>query len=145
MRERVVKMDRNPDNREFLGRGLGFPLRVNARGEIALVSGERDIEESIRVILGTRPGERVMRPEFGCRAHELLFEPRNASTETLMQQYVSDALRMWEPRITVQWVDVLIDENQDGAILVEVYYMIEETHNERSIVYPFFLVGEEEW
>jgi phage baseplate assembly protein W len=131
--------------REFLGRGLGFPLRVNARGEIALVRGERDIEESIRVILGTKPGERVMRPEFGCRAHELLFEPRNASTETLMQQYVSDALRMWEPRISVQWVDVLIDENQDGAILVEVYYMIEETHDERSIVYPFFLIGEEEW
>jgi phage baseplate assembly protein W len=138
-------MDRNPDSREFLGRGLAFPLRVNARGEIALVSGERDIEESIRVILGTRPGERVMRPGFGCRAHELLFEPRNASTETLMQQYVSDALRMWEPRITVQWVDVLIDENQDGAILVEVYYTIEETHDERSIVYPFFLIGEEEW
>jgi phage baseplate assembly protein W len=138
-------MNHNPDSREFLGRGLGFPLRVNARGEIALVSGERDIEESIQVILGTRPGERVMRPEFGCRAHELLFEPRNASTETLMQQYVSDALRMWEPRITVQWVDVLIDENQDGAILVEVYYTIEETHDERSIVYPFFLVGEEEW
>lgn len=138
-------MNGDSKGREYLGRGLGFPLRVNARGEIALVSGERDIEESIRVILGTKPGERVMRPEFGCRAHELLFEPRNASTETLMQQYVSDALRMWEPRITVQWVDVLIDENQDGAILVEVYYTIEETHDERSIVYPFFLIGEEEW
>ena len=138
-------MNDHSREREFLGRGLGFPLRVNARGELALVRGERDIEESIRVILGTKPGERVMRPEFGCRAHELLFEPRNASTETLMQQYVSDALRMWEPRISVQWVDVLIDENQDGAILVEVYYMIEETHDERSIVYPFFLVGEEEW
>ena len=130
-------MNGDSKGREYLGRGLGFPLRVNARGEIALVSGERD--------MGTKPGERVMRPEFGCRAHELLFEPRNASTETLMQQYVSDALRMWEPRITVQWVDVLIDENQDGAILVEVYYTIEETHDERSIVYPFFLIGEEEW
>ena len=138
-------MNGDTNGREYLGRGLGFQLRVNARGDIALVSGERYIEESIRVILGTKPGERVMRPEFGCRAHELLFEPRNASTETLMQQYVSDALRMWEPRITVQWVDVLIDENQDGAILVEVYYTIEETHDERSIVYPFFLIGEEEW
>ncbi|RKY58163.1 MAG: baseplate protein [Candidatus Neomarinimicrobiota bacterium] len=131
--------------REYLGRGLAFPLRVNARGEIALVSGEEDIEQSIRIILGTRPGERVMRPEFGCRAHDLLFEPRNAATETLMRRYVTDALRRWEPRIEVRWVNVVSGDEPDGALLVEVHYTIKATHDERSIVYPFFLVGEEEW
>jgi phage baseplate assembly protein W len=131
--------------KEFLGTGLSFPLQVNARGEIALVSGNRDIEQAIRIILGTSPGERVMRPEFGCRANELLFEPRNAATETLMQQYVQEALEMWEPRIEVQGVAVYTDENLDGALFVEIKYIINATHDERSIVYPFFLVGQEEW
>ena len=132
-------------SREYLGRGLSFPLRVNARGAIALVGGEEDIRQSIRIILGTRPGERVMRPEFGCRAHDLLFEPRNAATETLMRRYVTDALRRWEPRIEVRWVNVMPGDEPDGALLVEVHYTIKATHDERSIVYPFFLVGEEEW
>lgn len=138
-------MSNNPKSKEFLGQGLAFPLQVNARGEIALVSGERDVEQSIRVILGTRPGERVMRPEFGCRAQELLFEPRTVATEALMKRYVSEALRRWEPRINVQSVSVLTSAEIDGALLVEIYYLIKATHDRRSIVYPFFLVGEEEW
>ena len=133
------------NSKEFLGRGLAFPLQVNARGEIALVSAERDIEQAIRIILGTQPGERVMRPEFGCRAGELLFEPRNSAMETLMQQYVEEALTRWEPRIEVQWVQVLSDNTQDGAVVVEVNYLIKATHDQRSIVYPFFLAGEENW
>ena len=133
------------EGKEFLGRGLAFPLHVNARGEIALVGGEQDIEQSIKIILETRPGERVMRPEFGCRAHELLFEPRTVATETLMQQYVGDALARWEPRIEVQSVSVMTDNEVDGALLVEVVYTIKATHDRRSIVYPFFLVGQEEW
>ena len=131
--------------RGYLGRGLAFPLRVNARGEIALVSAERDVEESIRIILGTRPGERVMRPEFGCRVQELLFEPRSAAVETLIKQYVSQALRRWEPRIEVMSVTVLGHTELDGALIVDVNYLIKATHDRRSIVYPFFLEGEEEW
>jgi phage baseplate assembly protein W len=132
-------------SKEFLGQGLAFPLQVNARGEVALVRGERDIEQSIRIILGTQPGERVMRPEFGCRAHELLFEPRTVATETLLRRYVSEALRRWEPRITVQAVNVFTSQELDGALFAEVTYVIKATHDRRSIVYPFFLVGEEEW
>ena len=131
--------------KEYLGRGLAFPLQVNARGEIALTTPERDIEQAIGIILETKPGERVMRPDFGCRAHELLFEPLNAGTETLMRQYVTEALIMWEPRIDVQAVNVYVDRETDGALFVEVHYTIKATHDERSIVYPFFLVGGEEW
>ena len=131
--------------KKFLGTGLAFPLHVNSRGEIALVSSERDIEQSINIILGTRPGERVMRPEFGCRASELLFEPKDAATETRMQQYVEEALRRWEPRIEVQEVNVLTDPDLDGALFVEIYYLVKATHDERSIIHPFFLVGTEEW
>lgn len=132
-------------SREYLGKGLAFPLQMNARGELALASGERDIEQSLRIILATRPGERVMRPEFGCRVHDLLFEPLNAATKSLMQQYVIEAVTMWEPRVDVLAVDVYVDQEMAGALLIEIHYLIKETHDERSIVYPFFLLGEEEW
>lgn len=135
----------NVRDREFLGQGLAFPLQVNQRGEIALVRGETDIEQSIRIILETSPGERVMRPEFGCRAKELLFAPRDSSTAGLMAYYVRRALRRWEPRIEVLDVEALPDPDRDGVLLVEVNYEVRTTHDERSIVYPFYLMGEEEF
>jgi len=133
----------NQQRKSFLGTGLAFPLRLNQRGEIALVSGEKDIEQSIEIILGTRPGERVMRPTFGCRAQELIFEPRDATTFTLMKTYVEEALKFWEPRINVNGIDISIDDASDGAVFVEIQYEIKETHDVRSIVYPFFLTGNE--
>jgi uncharacterized protein len=132
------------NSRTFLGTGLNFPLRADARGQVKLVTGVEDIEQSIRIILGTRLGERVMRPTFGCRAHELLFEPRSAATSSLMQEYVYQALRMWEPRIEVQSVNVNADETNPGALLAEVEYSIKATHDTRSIVYPFFIEEEQE-
>jgi phage baseplate assembly protein W len=138
-------MWRQARDKAYLGQGLAWPLQVDSRGGLALAHGERDLEQAIQIILETAPGERVMRPEFGCRANEMLFEPRNSATETRMQQYVEQALRRWEPRIEVQEVNVFADEALDGALMVEINYIIGATHNERSIVYPFFLVGEEEW
>ena len=128
----------------FLGNGLNFPLRTDARGQVALVTGAEDIEQSIRIILGTRQGERVMRPTFGCRAHELLFEPRSAATASLMQEYVHQSLRMWEPRIEVKGVNVVFDDSNPGALLAEIEYSIKATHDTRSIVYPFFIEDEQE-
>lgn len=136
-------MDENIRNREFLGQGLAFPLQLDPRGGIALASGERDIEQAIRIILETAPGERVMRPEFGCRIHELIFAPHNATTEGLLIHYVRQALVRWEPRIEVQEVDIASDTYDRSALLVHIYYLIKDTHDERSIVYPFYLMGEE--
>lgn len=136
-------MDDNLRNREFLGQGLAFPLQFNPRGEIALANGERDIEQAIQLILGTTPGERVMRPEFGCRAWELVFAPANSKTSSLITYYVKEALAFWEPRIEVTKVEVFRDPSLDGAVLVEVFYTIKATHDPRSIVYPFYIVDEE--
>ncbi len=127
----------------FLGSGLNFPLRTNPRGEIALVSGSEDIEQAIRIILSTRPGERVMRPTFGCRAHELLFESFSASTVSLLQEYVLEALRMWEPRIEVTSVNVTAEPGL-GALMAEIEYFIKSTHDTRSIVHPFYIADEQE-
>ena len=130
------------DEREFLGQGWAFPMQFNPRGGISLAAGDRDIEQSIRIILETMPGERVMRPEFGCRAKELLFAPRNAATESLLVYYVEQALGQWEPRIDVLSVDVVQDPARDGAWLVEITYEIKATHDERSLVYPFYISEE---
>jgi len=130
-------------NKQFLGQGLAFPLQVNPKGELALISGLRDIEQAIYMILETAPGERVMRPNFGCRIHELIFDPRDAATGGLIIEYVKDALGRWEPRIEVGEVTVTQAPKQDGTLLVNIFYRVKDTHDQRSIVYPFYLSGEE--
>ena len=137
-------MDDNIRNREFLGQGWAFPLQFSPRGQIALAVGERDIEQSIRIILETVPGERVMRPEFGCRAKELLFAPRNAATQGLLVRYVEQAMARFEPRIDVLSVNVVNDPGRDGTWLVEINYSIKATHDTRSIVYPFYISEEQQ-
>lgn len=133
----------NP-NKEYLGQGLAFPLQTNGRGELALVTGPTDIEQSIRIILGTVPGERVMRPNFGCRAWELVFAPNNATTQALLKHYVQQALAFWEPRVDLNSVDVQTDAHSAGATLLAIIkYTIKATHDPRSIVYPFYIMGQE--
>ena len=137
-------MNENIRDREYIGQGLAFPLQVDPRGGIALATGTHDIEQAIRIILMTAPGERVMRPEFGCRIHELVFAPHDAATESLAAYYVQVALERWEPRIELREVEVVTDPARDGVLLVEIKYLVKDTHDERSIVYPFYLSGEEE-
>ena len=125
---------------EFIGEGWAFPMRLDATGSIALVSHDREIEESIRLILGTAPGERPMRPEFGCRIHDLIFAPNDATTMGLARYYVEDALGMWEPRIQVKDVRVRPDAENNGRLLIHIRYEVNVTHDERSLVFPFYRI-----
>ena len=142
-RGRVVVSPLMNRDKEFVGQGLAFPLQVNPRGELSLVTGMTDIEQAIGIILGTIPGERVMRPGFGCRAWELIFAPNNAATQSLLVTYVRQALEFWEPRIELSSVEVNTDTTNETALLVEINYTIKTTHDQRSIVYPFYIMGEE--
>lgn len=138
-------MKDNRINREFLGQGLAFPLRFKANGVLALAQGEEDIQQAIRIILGTVPGERLMRPEFGCRIHELVFAPRNAETESLLAHYIEQALERWEPRIEVLQVEAVnVDIDKGSAMLLEINYRIKATYDQRSIIYPFYIMAEEQ-
>lgn len=132
-------------NKSFLGSGLNFPLRVDALGGLELVSADRDIQQSIGIILGTRPGERVMRPEFGCQVHDLIFEPRDAILVGKIRSSVMKALARWEPRIEVIDVRPVVDSESDGSVVVTIEYQVKATHDQRSIVYPFFIEAQEEW
>jgi phage baseplate assembly protein W len=135
--------DNNTRNREFIGQGWAFPLQISQQGGFALAKGVNDIEQAIRIVLGTIPGERMMRPEFGCRVHELVFAPDNASTRKLAAYFVEEALKRWEPRIEVKEIEATSDPAHDGALMIEIRYQVKDTYEPRSIVYPFFLEGEE--
>jgi phage baseplate assembly protein W len=131
--------------RDFLGTGWAFPIHVDAHGRIALARQERDIEEAIRIILLTPKGQRVMRPEFGCQIHDLLFAANDATTAGLAAYYVEEALGMWEPRIRVLNVTARPDPADPGRLLIDIDYEIKATHDRRSLVFPFYRIpGEEE-
>ncbi len=136
-------VDKSLRDRDYIGQGLAFPLQIGQQGGLALTRGHQEIEQAIRIILGTSPGERVMRPEFGCRIHELVFAPDNATTRRLAIHYVEEALDRWEPRIKLKVVNVTSDASQPGTLLIEINYEIKDTYDNRSIVFPFFLQGEE--
>ena len=128
---------------DIIGRGWAFPPHLDHRGRIATVTGEQDIEEAIRIILSTSPGQRVMRPEFGCRLNEIVFAPNNAQTTAQAEQFVRLALARWEPRIQLEQVAALPDAEDPARLLIQVRYSIRATHSRRSLVYPFYLIPEE--
>jgi hypothetical protein len=127
----------------LVGRGWSFPPRVGPQGGVLLASEQNEIDQAIHIILSTSPGERVMRPTFGCRLHDLLFAPNNSHTAAQARRYVEEALGMWEPRIDVRRIDVYPDEDAGHCLVIEVEYEIKATHDQRSLVYPFYLIPEE--
>jgi phage baseplate assembly protein W len=128
---------------EMVGRGWAFPLTIDPQGGIALTSERSELEQAIRIILGTPIGQRVMRPTFGSRLHELVFAPNNNHTAVEARRFVEEALGMWEPRIRVVDVDVHPHPKHDHFLLIEITYQIKTTHDKRSLVYPFYLIPEE--
>jgi phage baseplate assembly protein W len=134
------------DAAQFVGRGWSFPLRVDNSGAFALSGGEDDVAEAIRLILGTSPGERPMRPEFGCAVHDLVFDTVDASLAGRAAALVSAALTRWEPRIEVLSVTARPDDGGgDGprALRISVDYRISATNDRRNLVFPFYSIPEE--
>jgi uncharacterized protein len=131
-------------NDEFIGAGWAFPLRTDATGGIALVSREREIEESIRLVLGTATGERPMRPEFGCGIHDEVFSPANAATFGRIATDVRASLRRWEPRIAVQEVEVTPDEDDPSTLYIDIRYTVGSSNDPRNLVFPFYVIPAED-
>ena len=127
-------------NEKFIGRGWAFPLRVSATGGIGMVEREREIEEAIRLVLGTAPGERPMRPEFGCGIHEYVFAPADGATAGRIAAEVRLALARWEPRITVDDVVIAFDVVDTGTLYVDVHYTVRSTNDRRNLVFPFYTI-----
>lgn len=131
--------DPREDSPSFLGRGWSFPVALDEAGDAAMVAGEDDVRQAIRIILGTAPGERVMRPDFGAGLNELVFETMNTTTIELLKVRVEEALTRWEPRITVREVKVTPNGPADGRMDITVRYLIRASNTETNLVYPFYL------
>ena len=129
--------------KDIIGSGWAFPPRVNPQGGMALTNERNELVQAIQIILGTSPGQRVMRPTFGCRLHELVFSPNNSHTAAQARRFVEEALGMWEPRINVILVEVRPDPDEDARLLIEIEYEIKASHDRRSLVFPFYLIPEE--
>lgn len=125
---------------KFLGVGWGFPIQKDEdTPRLALAVHEESIKQAIWIILSTAKGERVMRPYFGCGIHELVFDPNDATTRGLARHHVSEALRVWEPRIEVLDVTVRAAGVQGEALHIGIEYRVRTTDNRFNLVYPFYL------
>lgn len=131
--------DLNTDRKAFLGRGWAMPVELEPRtGLVASVQHEEDIRQSIRIILETAPGERVMRPNFGCRIHEMVFDALDSTAIQRIRSLVEESLRRCEARIDV--LNVVVEEtpSERGQLIVEIDYRVRKTNQTGNLVFPFY-------
>lgn len=126
--------------RGFLGQGWSFPPVFDSNsGQVSMSAAEDNIRQSVWTILSTSPGERVMRPDFGCDLKSLMFEESDQGLKRDIVSMVSKSLLVYEPRIQVDFVEAIEDEEDPGKILIHIDYTIKTTNSRKNIVYPFYL------
>ena len=129
------------DNSEksFLAKGWSFQPAFDLQSRsVIMVSEEEDIKQSIWIILGTIPGERIMFPEFGCGIIKRVFETRDATSMTILKDLIYDSILYHEPRIKSEDINIVSDEIDRGKLLVHISYRIIITNTRTNMVFPFF-------
>jgi uncharacterized protein len=129
---------------QFVGAGWAFPLATDATGSVALVTEDREIAEAIWLVLATSPGERPMRPEFGCAIGEFVFAPADAATAGLIAYEVRISLERWEPRIDLHDVQVDFADAANGVLLINIRYALRGSNDPRNLVFPFYVIPGQE-
>lgn len=124
---------------EIIGKGMGFPIRVNARGGLSWASGEEAIRQSIWIILTTPLRSRIMQPGFGCAIHSYLFAPNSAATRASVEEAVRDALIRWEPRVDVIRVSAATSAEDPTVLLIDIETRVRSNNAALNLVYPFYL------
>lgn len=128
-------------NKTFLGVGWKFPPEFDKNNKsITLVSEEADIKESLYILFSTRPGERMMQPEFGCDLSFLIFEPINAGLIGVIEDKIQHAILHFEPRITLENVEINSDRVLDGVLEILIEYRIIKTNTRNNIVFPYYII-----
>lgn len=126
--------------KSFLGRGWKFPVQIDpATGRVGMSEMEQDIKESIYILLATAPGERVMRLEFGCGIHELVFSSMSTVTMGLFESRVREAINRWEPRVDILKLEVFTKDPAKGKLEINLHCQIRDTNTEFNLVFPFYL------
>jgi phage baseplate assembly protein W len=125
--------------KSFLGTGWGFPPAFsNKTSDVGMLSDVDDIQSSLEILLTTRPGERVMRPDYGCNLDELVFEPLTTTFKTYIKDLISTAILYYEPRIEVNSIDLDDTGELEGRILIVIDYTVSATNTRFNFVYPFY-------
>lgn len=131
-------------SKRFLGSGWSYPVLTDKDGGVGISRYEENVDQNILIVLGTAPGERQMRPDFGCKIHDLVFRPNNRMTCNLAENFVRTAISKWEPRVGDVVVAANPDSYDDARMRIEISYTIQATNATRNLVYPFYLEGQEE-
>lgn len=132
------------ENRDYLGKGLRFPVSINLNGGVSSSALEENVRQSIFIILGTAPGERLYRPEFGCRIHDLMFAPNNGLTAARAEVYCEEAIYKFEPRIEFVKCGAYPNSDEPNRLDVRIEYVIAGKNDKRNLVYPFYLKTEDD-
>lgn len=128
------------DVNAFLGRGFKFPIQVDEiTGKMKTSSYEEDIKEAIYLILMTKKGERIMNPEFGCGVHDYAFGTMDYTSLSMMERAVREALALWEPRIIDVEVNLTVDDEKEGCVIISIDYTVRSTNNPYNLVFPFYM------
>jgi len=133
------------NDRDFLGKGLRFPVSVNLNGGVSSSQLEENVRQSIFIVLGTAPGERINRPDFGCRIHDLMFAPNNDITAARAEVYCEEAIYKYEPRVEKVVCTAAANPDQPNRLDIRIEYVIAGKNDKRNLVYPFYLQTEDEF
>lgn len=128
---------------DFIGTGWAFPTGVTGNGGIAMVRGDTELVQAMRLILSTYPGERPMRPEFGCRLRDFVFRGNTPDTAAQLSDEVRRSLMRWEPRVDIERVDVLGNEADPALLYIDIRYVVKGMNDRRNLVFPFYTIPED--
>ena len=132
------------NDRDFLGKGLRFPVSVNLNGGVSSSQLEENVRQSIFIVLGTAPGERLSRPDFGCQIHDLMFAPNNDMTAAKAEVFCEEAIYKFEPRISKVACKAAVNVDEQNRLDIRIEYMIAGKNDKRNLVFPFYLRVDEE-
>ena len=126
-------------NNSFLGRGWSFPPAFTKGAGVEMLDGEDDIQSSLKILLSTRVGERIMEPQFGCNTDNMIFEAMNTGFQTFMQKQIQEAILLYEPRIDLKNVDLITQNEINGVLLISIDYVVRTTNSRSNLVFPFYV------
>jgi len=129
---------------DFIGTGWSFPFAVEPTGSVAMASGTTKLEQAMRLILETYPGERPMRPKFGSILRDYVFDAASVQKTAEIADVVREAIEQWEPRVDVADVDVYPDEDRPGLLYIDIRYIVPGVNSPRNLVFPFYTIPENE-
>jgi phage baseplate assembly protein W len=124
---------------DFIGTGWRFPILPDESGGLGYVADDVNIEQALHILLLTDVGQRVMRPDFGCKAPRLVFAPGSVQYLRLLEITIREAVRDWEPRVELEDVRAEVDPNEETRVTASISYRVRQTNTRNNLVFPFYL------